>query len=128
MNIESAVQAAIRGAAVSDLTMGEHLLDVSPVAVDHHDGTTIAEGRIAHRTASGATEQLHFQLEVRHHRLVGSKRRLESATGLSVAVARTTSPWIGSAEHLLALFAQRLAADPDFDRIEIAFPHTAEVH
>ncbi len=127
MEIKSAIKAAIRGVAVSGLTIGEHPLDLLPMAIDHQDGTTVAEGQIAHQTASGAVERLHFQLEVRHHRLVGSKRHLESATGLSIALARVASPWLGSAEHLIALFAQHLAADPDFDRIEIAFPHTAEV-
>ncbi len=127
MQIDLAIKAAFRGPAISDLIICEHPLDVSPMIIEHVDGTTVAEGHIAHRTAAGDIERLHYRLDVRHHRLVGTKRRLECASGASVSVARITSPWIGGAEHLIALFSQHLATDPDFDRIEIAFPHTADV-
>lgn len=126
MNIEPAFKAAFQGPAISGLQVHDHALDVLPMAIRHEDGITLAEGQIAHRTEAGAVDRIHFQLEVRHHRLVGSKRRVESASS-SIALARIASPWLGSAEYLIALIAQRLAADPDFDRIEIAFPEAAEV-
>lgn len=126
MNIESAFKAAFHGPAIGGLKVHDHLLDVLPLAIQHEDGITVAEGEIAHRCESGHVDRVRYQLEVRHHRLVGSKRRVESAVESS-ALARIASPWVGSAEYLIALFAQRLAADPDFDRIEIAFPEAAEV-
>ena len=126
MNIEPAFKAAFQGPAIAGLQVHDHALDVLPMAIVHEDGVTVAEGQIAHRTEAGAVDRLHFQLEVKHHRLVGSKRRLESESS-TLAVARVASPWLGSAEFLIASIAQRLAADPDFDRIEIAFPQVEEV-
>ena len=126
MNIESAFTAAFHGPAITDLPVLDHALDVLPMAIQHEDGTTVAEGEIEHRDASGAIERICYRLEVRHHRLVGKKCSIECVSNSSV-LSRAVSPWLGSAEYLIALFAQRLAADPDFDRIEIAFPHTAEV-
>ncbi len=126
MNIQPAFNAAFHGPAISALCVHDHALDVLPMVIAHEDGTTVAEGEVVHRAASGAMERLCYRLEVRHHRLVGSKRRLECANSSNM-VTRIGSPWLGSAEYLIALFAQRLAADPDFDRIEIAFPEAAEV-
>ena len=126
MNTESAFNAAFHGPAISGLDVHGHALDVLPMAIRQEHGSTLAEGQIAHRTEAGEVERIHFRLEVRHHRLVGSKRRVEYAHS-STALARIAPPWLGSAELLIALMAQRLAADPDFDRIEIAFPETAEV-
>ncbi|MEO8248352.1 MAG: hypothetical protein ABI589_03190 [Burkholderiales bacterium] len=121
MSIDLAIETAFHGPIPLNLSILDHELQIQPMVITEQGATTVAEGQLIHGAKTGAVDRVHYRLEVRNHRLTSSKRRLELA-GSRAALAGIAPAWTGAVDHLLALFAQHLALDPDFDRIQIAFP------